>query len=656
MSALALLASAAPAWAQVPIALERRVHAASSGFELRPSVTMDQYGRSVIAWESSADGNVLFRAFDQRAVPETEEIVINHPNGAHRSEINASARRGGEVYFSFNSSAEGALGAAGPFARCLDRENDFSCDVFRVPEAEILLNGSGGYVDVGPELTAFTWYVSAEEGQLPKLAAAVFGRGPGSASETFIVDDGYVNESDSRRSPRIAVLDANRIVVVWSELGADSDAYGVVGRIFNRSGVPVSPLFVLSTFETGDQVAPDVAAAANGEFVAVWESWQQDGSDQGIYGQLFSTAGQKIGDEFRVSSLAPTGQHSASVDMDTGGRFAVSWSSHQETPDQYKEIYARAYDAHGTPITEQFQVTRGGQPFDEQETSDVAISDSGLLSVAYESYRCDPESGCSRDVMASWFSLPCNQDATTLCLRDGRFSIRAFWKDYAGREGAGSSSFLSDESGGFWFFSLENLELFTKMIDGCDSNQSYWFFGAGLTDVEVVLLVRDAQTGRIEAFGNQLGVPFPPIQTIGSFPACAVPARISTSRLLPSRAPARASGLDGGHDGVLLHDGRFDVRIDWRDFSGRSGHASGSALSEESALFSFFFPENLEIAVKVIDGCAGDGHFWVYAAGLTNVEVQTTIEERATGRLWTDLNPLGRSFQPRFDTQAFSCN
>ena len=38
-----------------------------------------------------------------------------------------------------------------------------------------------------------------------------------------------------------------------------------------------------------------------------------------------------------------------------------------------------------------------------------------------------------------------------------------------------------------------------------------------------------------------------------------------------------------------------------------------------SLVYTFFSPDNVEVVVKVLDGCSRNGHFWVYAAGLTDL-------------------------------------
>ena len=57
--------------------------------------------------------------------------------------------------------------------------------------------------------------------------------------------------------------------------------------------------------------------------------------------------------------------------------------------------------------------------------------------------------------------------------------------------------------------------------------------------------------------------------------------------------------------------------------------------------------------VKVLDACVEPfNHFWVFAAGLTNVEVALTVTDTWAGVEWTYLNPLGEAFPPILGTDA----
>lgn len=77
-------------------------------------------------------------------------------------------------------------------------------------------------------------------------------------------------------------------------------------------------------------------------------------------------------------------------------------------------------------------------------------------------------------------------------------------------------------------------------------------------------------------------------------------------------------------------------------------------LTVDTGSFWFFDDSNLELMVKVLDGCAVNGRHWVFAAGLTDVEVELDVTDAWTGQTKTYRNPLGTPFAPIQDTAAFA--
>jgi hypothetical protein len=114
---------------------------------------------------------------------------------------------------------------------------------------------------------------------------------------------------------------------------------------------------------------------------------------------------------------------------------------------------------------------------------------------------------------------------------------------------------------------------------------------------------------------------------------------------------AQASCAPNNH--VLCLNG-FAVGVVWNLSDGTSGEGYGMPLTDESGWFWFFSPGNLEVVVKVLDGCAINGHFWVFASGLTNVQVSVTVGIlNGSGNVYG--SPGGVLMRPIADTSAFAC-
>ncbi|MFL6196753.1 MAG: metallophosphoesterase family protein, partial [Thermoanaerobaculia bacterium] len=109
-------------------------------------------------------------------------------------------------------------------------------------------------------------------------------------------------------------------------------------------------------------------------------------------------------------------------------------------------------------------------------------------------------------------------------------------------------------------------------------------------------------------------------------------------------------------ESIPLHLGRFRAEATWRTANGTAGTAKAATpAADGSGLFWFFQPDNWELLVKVIDACALNGQWWVYAAGTTNVGYTLTVTDTLTEKTARYENPLGRVSPAVTDARAFPC-
>jgi len=125
--------------------------------------------------------------------------------------------------------------------------------------------------------------------------------------------------------------------------------------------------------------------------------------------------------------------------------------------------------------------------------------------------------------------------------------------------------------------------------------------------------------------------------------------------LVSKSYPGASAACTPGPDVLCLRGGRFRVEVTWRDFAARTGAGTvASCATDGSGLFWFFDPANWELLVKVLDGCALNGHYWVFLAGTTTVEYTLTVTDTLTGMAAEYHNPLGTTALGVNDTQALA--
>lgn len=114
------------------------------------------------------------------------------------------------------------------------------------------------------------------------------------------------------------------------------------------------------------------------------------------------------------------------------------------------------------------------------------------------------------------------------------------------------------------------------------------------------------------------------------------------------------AGCFPGATSLCLANHRFKVEAAWRTSDGRTGAGQAVVLTGDTGYFWFFDASNVEAVVKVLDACTFNQRFWVFAGGLTDVQVDLTVTDTASGAVRTWRNPQGTAFQPIQDTGAFA--
>src|SRR5204862_7336488 len=131
-------------------------------------------------------------------------------------------------------------------------------------------------------------------------------------------------------------------VITWES--ADGSGRGIFAQRCRFDGVPQGAEFRVNTTTAADQSSPAVAMDADGDFIVVWQSVNQDGDGLGVYGQRFNAAGLPQDGEFRVNTGTVKDQSMPAVGIDADGNFTVVWQSNVQ---DYSDVYAQRFSAAG---------------------------------------------------------------------------------------------------------------------------------------------------------------------------------------------------------------------------------------------------------------------------------------------------------------------
>jgi acetyl esterase/lipase len=98
---------------------------------------------------------------------------------------------------------------------------------------------------------------------------------------------------------------------------------------------------------------------------------------------------------------------------------------------------------------------------------------------------------------------------------------------------------------------------------------------------------------------------------------------------------------------------RFRVEATWQTATDQ-GQAGAVQLTHESGYLWFFDAANVEVDVKILNGCGLNQRYWVFAAGTTDVGVTLTVTDTLRGTANTYTHARGTPFEPVLDTGAFA--
>ncbi len=140
----------------------------------------------------------------------------------------------------------------------------------------------------------------------------------------------------------------------------------------------VSDFFQLNAYTTQSQAQPSVAPDGSGGFIAVWESFGQDGSFRGAFGRRFDTLGAPLGDEFQANSYTNADQRLPQVAADSNGNFVVVWEGARD--DDTQGVAFRLFDSSGVPVFASEQPAHGAT-LDAELLGRVARNDDGFVVV-----------------------------------------------------------------------------------------------------------------------------------------------------------------------------------------------------------------------------------------------------------------------------------
>jgi hypothetical protein len=284
-----------------PVGGEFQVNTYTTSSQVLPAIATDGAGNSVVVWQSlGQDGSsrgIFGQRYDSGGNALGGEFLVNTSTANNQHTPDVASDVAGNFVVVWNGAVAGVGNYAGIFGQRYD---------------------SGGNA-VGAEF------------QVNTVTAPFVDRG----------------------SPAVAADATGTFMVVWFTGDQDGESGsgpqgGVFGRRYNSGGGAVGAEFQVNTYTPNRQREPAVAADGTGDFVVVWSSDRQEGyfADGGIYAQRYDSSGNAVGAEFQVNAFTTGDQRGPVISADGAGNFVVVWPSRYQDGSDFG-IFGQRYDASG---------------------------------------------------------------------------------------------------------------------------------------------------------------------------------------------------------------------------------------------------------------------------------------------------------------------
>ena len=344
------------AWPQggAPLGPEFQINTYTTSNQLYPSVARDSGGNFVVVWTSNTQDGATLGVFGQRysttGAPLGPEFRVNtYTTGAQYLPSVAVDGAGNFVVVWNSNGQEGNLSIFGQRYASTGAPlgGEFRVNTYTTSDQafpSVAVSNAGNFV--------VTWQSYTQDGS----NWGVFGQRFSGAGAPLGLEFRVSTYTTSGEFASAVTADlAGNFVVVWHANAEDGSGLGIFGQRYDLTGAPAGGEFRVNTYTTNLQGYPAVASDNSGNFIVVWHSLQQDGSQLGVFGQRYASSGATLGSEFRVNTYTTSYQQLLDVATDAAGNFVVAWASYQQDGSTYG-IFGQRYDSAGTPLGLEFRV------------------------------------------------------------------------------------------------------------------------------------------------------------------------------------------------------------------------------------------------------------------------------------------------------------
>jgi len=188
-----------------------------------------------------------------------------------------------------------------------------------------------------------------------------------------------VTNGGYQHSPKVEALN-DKFLVIWT--APDSSEDGVWGQFIKFDGDLYKNNFQVNTFQEYGQAGSSITQLQNGNIIITYNGWEgvlSSGTElhyfYDIFGQIFTSDGIKVGEEFIINSDTLDNQYASRAEL-VGDIIVVVWHTRQGAD----RIRGQLFDIYGNKINDEFTVSSPVERSHHDEFSEIiSIKDAGYV-------------------------------------------------------------------------------------------------------------------------------------------------------------------------------------------------------------------------------------------------------------------------------------
>lgn len=321
-------------------------------------------GGFVVVWSERAGDsqNVYHQIFGANGKPIGEKVHTNAdmPNGyAQRPDVESDGKGGFYVVWDDMHYNNGDAYTRSVRMQHYDADGEPTGDSARI--SDDIGADSNAAIAISRDGTKINVVWDDNLGASSNNTDGIYGIEFGGTGKIYRADKGGYSEFHT--DPDVAYSTGGTFMTVWNEWVDFENGYKVYGSINGGEE------FQINTMAHEHQnTIQKVVGLRDGNFLVVWTDNGFDGNDD-VTGQLISSSGQKIGDEFQISDRTSYYINRITVSETIDGRVIVTWDSPEG------DIFGRVVDPRQGAIN--WTGDDSGEQFTGTELSDTLDGGSG---------------------------------------------------------------------------------------------------------------------------------------------------------------------------------------------------------------------------------------------------------------------------------------